>query len=167
MLTKCWCTISNLGHSEVLLMTVLTKCGLLDKMLIFRWVHQREHVDLLIICGGIFGGNVDKLWRWVNSGCDIDILWDRHGQYVDFWPTICPHFLCQPLRNQHRGIKIPRHYSHAQHWDHVCPFLPKSVAFESERVSELTWLREKVVPRLRELASPSGQRESGGGIHAT
>ena len=101
--------MSNLGHSEVLLKTVLTKCGLLDKMLIFRWVNQRENVNLLIICGGIFGGNVDRLWRWVSRGCDIDNMWDGHGQNVDFWPTIGPHFLC-PTRCKERPVMVPSHW---------------------------------------------------------
>ena len=39
-------------------------------------------------------------------------------------------------------------------------------AVHAPRVDAFTGMGERVVPRLRELA-PCGQREAGGGIHAT
>ena len=71
--------------------------------MIYWWENIRENADLLIICGGIFGAIVDQLWRWVICGYDYDIdkLLHGCGQYVDFLPIFCPHFLCPSKRKEH------------------------------------------------------------------
>ena len=43
----------------------LTKCGFVDKLLIFRWEDSRQNGDILIICKAKLCENVDKMQKWM------------------------------------------------------------------------------------------------------